>query len=107
MMTDVRHTPGPWIATPANSGEWNINSVDEDDGWCIATVMGGAGLEDPNGRSDENACLIAAAPDMLAALRATREWMTGMVKEGSEPLTIIDAALAKAVAPVAGLERVG
>jgi hypothetical protein len=66
------HTPGPWVATPANSGEWNIDSVAPDD-WCIARVMGGAGLEDPNGRSDANARLIAAAPDLLAALKMLDE----------------------------------
>jgi hypothetical protein len=86
-------TPGPWVATPANSGEWNIDSVAPDD-WCIARVMGGAGLEDPNGRSDENARLIAAAPDLLATLVWVRKnYAAGSTKEINER---IDAAIAKA-----------
>jgi hypothetical protein len=114
---DTKHTPGPWVATTGNHGEWNINSVDDDGGWAVAVVMGGAGLEDPNGRSDENARLIAAAPDLLEALTEARKGckllddLTGCMGDDDsvrELLAKIDAAIARAnLAPVAGLERVG
>ena len=65
----IGHTPGPWKATPANAGEWNIDGEGSND-WAIAVVCGGAGTEDPNGRTDANARLIAAAPDLLDALGA-------------------------------------
>lgn len=60
-------TPGPWVATPEDNGEWGIDS----ESWGIATVAACAGMEDPNGRSDANAHLIAAAPDLARAIIAS------------------------------------
>lgn len=67
MMDDKRttmHTPGPWEVEPrAGRGAW-ISGPGEDS-WAALAL----------GRDDEiataNAHLIAAAPDMLAALKAT------------------------------------
>ena len=65
-MTDKpKWTPGPWAATSEDNGEWDIYS----ESWDIATVAARAGMEDPNGRSDANAHLIAAAPDLAEALK--------------------------------------
>ncbi|WP_404927116.1 hypothetical protein [Mesorhizobium sp. ORM16] len=69
-MSEAKHTPGPWridagyeglviIGKPAwkRSGEW-----------CIATLDDLLGDHDDEAQA--NARLIAAAPDMLAALQA-------------------------------------
>lgn len=59
----IRHTPGPWVVDwqgpdqPIYSG--NV---------CVATAWAGAG-SGPNDETADNASLIAAAPDLLAALR--------------------------------------
>lgn len=58
------HTPGPWIADPDDRPgmEWNIHVVQADspdNRICFMTS---------NGPSEANARLIAAAPDLLAAL---------------------------------------
>ena len=60
------HTPGPWIADPDDRPgmEWNIHVVQADspdNRICFMTS---------NGPSRANARLIAAAPDLLAALSA-------------------------------------
>lgn len=64
----AEHTPGPWIVTPEDP------DID-DDGWIIS---GGpyeaeiaAACPQPGGQSEElaNARLIAAAPDLLEAVR--------------------------------------
>jgi len=55
-----KHTPGPWAAIPDSGedseGDWYIIAPDED---VITT-----------GLSEPDAALIAAAPDLLAALKA-------------------------------------
>ena len=73
-MTDKpKWTPGPWAATSEDNGEWDIYS----ESWDIATVAARAGMEDPNGRSDANAHLIAAAPDLAEALDCLAKWFEG------------------------------
>lgn len=64
-MGESKHTPGPWIATASDNGEWGIDAAS---GWGIATVAGSAGDGPGNDESDANARLIAAAPELLEAL---------------------------------------
>ena len=65
-MTD--YTPGPWVITTGADDErivtstWDANGIDDD----VALVYGGNDA-DPAIR-EANARLIAAAPDLLAAL---------------------------------------
>ena len=54
------HTPGPWFAEDDN-GSWSIHSDHDTLGGCIAVAY--------SFRAEANARLIAAAPDLLAALR--------------------------------------
>ncbi len=54
-----KHTPGPWKTTHS---EVNGYRVSDSTGWGVAVV-----LKDTN--DEANARLIAAAPDMLEALR--------------------------------------
>ena len=56
-----------------------------------------AGMEDPNGRSDANAHLIAAAPDLYAALDAVLSALyAAHPQELARRVDIANAALAKA-----------
>ena len=62
-MTQVKHTPGPWVAEDyagAGSVPWYV--VPHDHKGTIAALTG---LD-----AEANARLIAAAPDMLEALQA-------------------------------------
>jgi hypothetical protein len=52
----VKHTPGPWLARQMFSGNWDI-CAEDGNGETIARA-----------REESNARLIAAAPELLAAL---------------------------------------
>jgi hypothetical protein len=95
----VAHTPGPWELRPG------------DDGQCFADVWAPTWSafarvvvkirDDIDTRSDgvANARLIAAAPDLLAALELARSYVEFALREGmgeDQDLAAIDAALAKA-----------
>jgi len=62
----TQHTPGPWIVEREN-GETHVRT-DDIDGWYVATCPEQPG----DGDAIDNARLIAAAPDLLAALEAMR-----------------------------------
>ena len=84
---------------------WRLGWIEEDDdpiAFCrrhIAIVDDGAGIDSPAA----NARLIAAAPELLAALEAAREFITdGMamgfvgMPEDETVLEVIEAAISKA-----------
>ena len=57
-----KHTPGPWkIGTPPPNGEQTVGT---DQGLMVAVATTGAGVQ-----TKANARLIAAAPDLLEALK--------------------------------------
>lgn len=60
----ARHTPGPWTVESAGFGQWGIRGAGPDYKSDIATVNIGT---DP-ARDHADVLLIAAAPDLLAAL---------------------------------------
>ena len=62
----MKHTPGPWKATPWGS-TISIDSPDET-GVAFLNPMGNHDAGVPNSQDRANAHLIAAAPDMLDAL---------------------------------------
>lgn len=72
----TQHTPGPWTIGPTSSfasGNWRI--VTTHDGTtnicaCHGTIITDAEMHPMNQTRDANARLIAAAPDLLAALQA-------------------------------------
>lgn len=61
----MAHTPGPWINDRSHP-EWERNVV-----WAGDAVVAHV-VDDQHGNANANARLIAAAPDLLAALEA---WM--------------------------------
>lgn len=82
-MTETAHTPGPWEAyntqhgwtvTPVagNGMGWVYGAEGESDSYLSLTLLEGEGGE----RSEANARLIAAAPDLLAVARALDDHWT-------------------------------
>lgn len=59
-------TPGPWTARKAHSGIWDVFAGD-----CNVVTVYGSGIYPP--ANEANARLIAAAPDLLAALEGLTE----------------------------------
>ncbi len=86
------HTPGPWAVIPTLTGALSINAAPK---VPVATV-GGAGWHLGEDVAKANAALIAAAPELLAALQA----MVRMAKSKAPPSEIVLrhalAAIAKA-----------
>ena len=70
-----KHTPGPWSVTwgTAQGGEGHhiMDSTGIDNGLSIVAVVGFH--DDSEGETKANARLIAAAPDLLAALKMALE----------------------------------
>lgn len=96
-MNEARHTPGPWRVNPRGSDIWNIES--EKTGEHIARVSSSM---QPGGRFDDDARLIAAAPDLLSALEGCLRDMRSMrISNDCDPVNTYSmdaarAAIAKA-----------
>lgn len=95
-MTQTKHTQGPW-RTSLTEGQraWNVSS--EATGRTVAIVS------DWSPEAEANARLIAAAPELLEALKSARFAIqvtldSGLVTEKNVRSTLnhIDAAIAKA-----------
>lgn len=71
----AKHTPGPWVVKPAENEQGGFD-IDSEYGYHIAETIGG--LDD---EEEANSRLIAAAPDLLAALQE-------MVEANDEPCRI-------------------
>lgn len=68
----MKHSPSPWTLI----GRGTIESAD---GAVIAEVTRGTAV--PN---DANACLIAAAPDLLEALKLAEDWLIPVAEQNRE-----------------------
>lgn len=66
-MTETRHTPGPWGYVYDGSSTWSVGPYDDPQVGSVLTVY-----DRKDDRARANARLIAAAPDMLTALRAIK-----------------------------------
>ena len=96
----MKHTPGPWVATHANGNDFIVKSGD------IEVVAGCGCYGSPYMRGsnpDADARLIAAAPDLLAALQALvyGELKLPMVSERKQREQLQEMALA-AIAKATG-----
>jgi hypothetical protein len=67
-VTNAQHTPGPWKAEIFNSGAFDIRPFGRDS----FIIAGRNANEYRNAECVANARLIAAAPEMLAALKEAR-----------------------------------
>lgn len=59
----MSHTPGPWIFDETNWGVYSLDGLHA--GWTIGEIRGGKTNEEVRA----NGQLVAAAPEMLAALQ--------------------------------------
>ncbi len=79
------HTPGPWKANEGSvnaavNGAWGDVEEVSDAGFSVATVW--ADVDELEDCAGANAHLIAAAPDLLNALRAFLDRYTALVNCG-------------------------
>lgn len=72
-MTKAQHTPGPWT----HEGQGDITGIENDPSiGCVGKVdVACVYLRTVPGRTEANARLIAAAPEMLAALKLAASHM--------------------------------
>jgi hypothetical protein len=105
-----KHTPGPWTAAPGSEGTWTIchrRVYAVSANYLLARVYptGSSEYSPDYPQAEANARLIAAAPDLLDALKSARATYAaigdtyGSMALGpleTRLLEIVDAALAKA-----------
>ena len=88
---NTQHTPGPWY--------WSDNVPDAPKNHCIIVDADGFTIAEPSPMSEADARLIAAAPDLLAALQmVNRIWSHDQTANlaPDSPVAIVRAAIAKA-----------
>lgn len=90
-ITEPEHTPGPWLAVPTDGERDSWKVIDAKDHFVIALMV-----------DEEDAPLIAAAPDLLEACKSAfklpRPWMDGGVtfEEWDAAIDRIEKAIRKA-----------
>ena len=99
---EIKHTPGPWTVGETrrykHSGGVDGTEVAvhygtaENRGNCIAFAYG----HGARGDAEADARLIAAAPDLLEALKKARRYVVSSHEPVGAELDDIDAAIAKA-----------
>lgn len=78
-----KHTPGPWT----HEGQGDITGI-EDNGFGRGPVdVCSVYLRTVEGRHEANARLIAAAPDLLEALKQAREYIAACIHSHAETVT--------------------
>ena len=95
-MADVKHTPGPWFVAEPDSNEQPIVRAEHIE---IATCWHHC-VESIRLEAEANARLIAAAPDLLAAVKMLLDEVWSIEPDGK----IVDAAEA-VVAKAEGMPR--
>lgn len=104
-MADVKHSAGPWKVGYMASDVWAEDhkgpfKVCDIRGWGHLTGKGHGALGLPDDAAvaiqKANACLIAAAPEMLEALIELRRWKAFSHPDAAYAFNRADAAIAKA-----------
>ena len=96
----AKHTPGPWswcaVGWEEPSGAFDIEATTADGRHVI--IASRYDWQHRVEESEANARLIAAAPELLEALRGLRRWMgpCGLDEEIDAAMRAADAAIAKA-----------
>lgn len=72
-MTEPKHTPGPWRAEMLTRGSMWVHGADKSIVVCVNWESASDITSEAKDRHWSNTVLIAAAPDLLAALRLV-EW---------------------------------
>lgn len=92
-MSTTKHTPGPWTATPRH-----VTAPETEDRLPMRVTISGGNRDD----NKANARLIAAAPDLLAALRDLLPDAIGNHIGGPDTQARIDAARAAIIKATEG-----
>lgn len=94
-MSKTKHTPGPWKVGEENEFEaYEFVSITTESGVQIGDVSSDGCVDD---ETHANARLIAAAPDMLAALKQIEsEMRAGLGSSYGETREAVRRAIAKA-----------
>lgn len=94
----MKHTPGPWVLNDSEVvSEWGFSDQDlfhpiKAEGCGVVGWVDGTPIDDEERQA--NAWLIAAAPDLLAALKDILKYEDDVLPEGSRGREIYDAAYA-------------
>lgn len=103
MSTNTKHTPGPWAITRYSTSDGQLRIVtDDNQALPLASVNYGDGITMKT--TAANARLIAAAPDLLEALKkvlAFAEAPVSMSADHDGILAEVRAAIAKATGKTA------
>lgn len=93
-MTKAQHTPGPWT----HEGQGDITGIENDPSiGCVGKVdVACVYLRTVPGRTEANARLVAASPELLDALELLVAGIESSVSETFIPLAKARAAIAKA-----------
>jgi hypothetical protein len=96
-MSEAKYTPGPWFISPDGiiySGKTPATALE-----LAFVAQGSDGIQE----AQANGMLMAAAPDLLSALKSARRYVVGAYEcafpnesENTEVLADIDLAIAKA-----------
>ena len=99
-MSEAKHTPGPWswsdkfLTSDSAQHTWSLLGAN---GYGILSCDGDSNSPQYLGESGKaDALLIAAAPELLEALKLVRDYIVTMKGNGHEYQAAVDAAIAKA-----------
>ena len=94
MTTETKHTPGPWMADRADNGATAIILANDPEGHAFNMAY----LRYEYPERDANARLMAAAPDLLVALKLVAEAFKNDSHKRLFPVVFatVDAAIQKA-----------
>ena len=91
------HTPGPWISEPGKGGEdFNIFAPFKGDQQRMIVYIATAEYTGFEGQVEANARLMAAAPDMLEALKLAKRFIAESDKRTGQELSVFRDAIEKA-----------
>lgn len=85
-MNKAKHTPGPWLAGRAHSGMKAVVLANDNQGHAFNLAM----LNKQYAERDADAALIAAAPDLLAALDRLARAAANRDHTMGDPLRLLD-----------------
>lgn len=90
----AKHTAGPW----KHEGDGDITGIENDpENGCVGPVdIASVYLRTVPGRTEANARLIAAAPELLVALEEIAAWTERWTRPGHPVATFARKAIAKA-----------